>query len=100
MGFDNKKTYVSQKQSLMHIILFENIYGPKKLEIGFGLTIGLFFVSYISIGLFMLLLIFSANVFAINLWFESTCFFNVIKPLFKKRETRPFLNLIICYNTT
>ncbi len=91
---------VSQKQFLMHIILFKKIYGPKNLEIAFGLTIGLFFVGYLAIGLFMLLFIFSSNVFAINLWFKSMCFFNVIRPLFLKYETRTFLNLVICYNIT
>jgi hypothetical protein len=45
---------------------------PKILEIALALNVGLFFLGYFSISLFLVLFTSSLDVFAINLWSITT----------------------------
>jgi len=55
MIFNNKKTQVFQKSLMVHIILFERIYGIKIFRNYIHIYYNLLFVNYLSVKLFLLL---------------------------------------------
>ncbi len=63
---------------------------PKNLEISLPIILALFFAGCLSKGFFILLFTSFSNLFAIILWYASTCFFKTVIPLLLKYETNPF----------
>jgi hypothetical protein len=94
------------KKIILHIFI-KGSMAPKNLEIALAFIICLFFASHLSNGLSTLLFNSSLIFLTMSPWSTSTCFFNVVIPLFLKYETRLFFqfvlvlhDILVYYNTT